>query len=105
MFDTLQPQNPDALLQLIGLFRADPRADKLDLGVGVYRDNEGHTIVLSSIKEAERRLLATQDTKAYLGVEGDARFVELTGEIALGRAAMASDRVFAAAGHCAFARN
>jgi len=93
MFDTLQPQNPDALLQLIGLFKADPRADKLDLGVGVYRDNEGRTIVLSSIKEAERRLLATQDTKAYLGVEGDARFAELAGEIALGRAVMASDRV------------
>ncbi len=41
MFDMLQPQPDDPLLALIGLYRKDPRADKVDLGVGVYRDEDG----------------------------------------------------------------
>lgn len=84
MFDDLQPQPPDGLLALIRAFHEDPRADKLDLGVGVYRDESGNTPVFRAIKAAERQLLEGQTTKAYLGPEGDMRFVELLRPIAFG---------------------
>ncbi|MDE2619374.1 MAG: aspartate/tyrosine/aromatic aminotransferase [Sphingomonadales bacterium] len=71
----LQQQPADALLALIKLHNADPRADKIDLGVGVYRTDTGATPVFACIKEAERKLLETQDSKAYLGPEGDMGFV------------------------------
>lgn len=75
MLDRLQQQPADALLALIKLHAADPRPDKIDLGVGVYRTGQGDTPVFASIKAAERRLLETQDSKAYLGPEGDMGFV------------------------------
>ena len=75
MLDTLTQQPPDALLALIKLFNADPRSDKIDLGVGVYRTGQGDTPVFGAIKAAEQRLLETQDSKAYLGPEGDMGFV------------------------------
>jgi aromatic-amino-acid transaminase len=75
MLTNLQQQPADALLALIKLHNADPRADKIDLGVGVYRTDTGATPVFASIKAAERVLLETQDSKAYLGPEGDMGFV------------------------------
>jgi len=84
MFQTLQPQPPDGLLALIGLFRDDPRSRKLDLGVGTYRDETGVTPIMRAIKAAERLLLESQQTKAYLGPEGDERFVDLLKPIILG---------------------
>lgn len=72
--DRLSPQAPDALLALIRLYGADPRADKIDLGVGVYRTEEGDTPVFAAIKAAERRLVDTQTSKSYLGPEGDMGF-------------------------------
>lgn len=91
LFGGLSPQAPDALLSLIGLYRADSRIGKLDLGVGVYRDVNGETPVLRAVKAAEARLLATQPTKAYLGPEGDIGFLERLRPIILGeRGAKAS---------------
>ena len=75
MLTNLQQQPADALLALIKLHNADPRADKIDLGVGVYRTGEGGTPVFGAIKVAERVLLETQNSKAYLGPEGDMGFV------------------------------
>lgn len=75
MLDRLEQQPPDALLALIKLYDADPRADKIDLGVGVYRTGQGATPVFGAIKAAEQRLVDEQDTKAYLGPEGDMGFV------------------------------
>ena len=75
MLSTLAPQPADALLALIKLHNADPRTDKIDLGVGVYRTGQGDTPVFAAIKAAEKRLLETQDSKAYLGPEGDMGFV------------------------------
>jgi aromatic-amino-acid transaminase len=75
MLDNLQQQPADALLALIKLHNADPRVDKIDLGVGVYRTGQGDTPVFGAIKAAEKRLLETQDSKAYLGPEGDMGFV------------------------------
>ena len=75
MLERLPQQAPDALLALIKLHKADPRADKIDLGVGVYRTGQGDTPVFGAIKAAEKMLCATQDSKAYLGPEGDMEFV------------------------------
>jgi aromatic-amino-acid transaminase len=71
VFGALAAQPADALLALIGAFRRDLRADKIDVGVGVYRDLEGRTPVLRAVKEAERRLVDGQPSKGYLGPEGD----------------------------------
>ncbi|WP_026166966.1 aromatic amino acid transaminase [Novosphingobium nitrogenifigens] len=75
MLEALATQPADALLALIKLHNADPRADKIDLGVGVYRTGDGATPVFKAIKAAEARLLETQNSKAYLGPEGDMGFV------------------------------
>jgi aromatic-amino-acid transaminase len=75
MLDRLSPQAPDALLALIRLHAADPREDKIDLGVGVYRTEEGATPVFAAIKAAEQALVDKQDSKSYLGPEGDMGFV------------------------------
>ncbi|RWA76869.1 amino acid aminotransferase [Mesorhizobium sp.] len=74
MFESLQPAPADKILALIGLYRADTRPGKVDLGVGVYKDRDGRTPVMRAVREAEKRLLATQDTKTYLGLAGDTGF-------------------------------
>ena len=75
MLDRLDQQPPDALLALIALHDADPRVDKIDLGVGVYKTADGATPVFDAVAKAEAKLLETQTTKAYLGPEGDMGFV------------------------------
>jgi aromatic-amino-acid transaminase len=75
MLEALSPQPADALLGLIKLYNADPRPEKIDLGVGVYRTATGATPVFKAIKAAEARLIETQDSKSYLGPEGDMGFV------------------------------
>ena len=75
MLSNLEQQPADALLALIKLHNDDPRADKIDLGVGVYRTGQGATPVFGAIKAAEQRLVDEQDSKAYLGPEGDMGFV------------------------------
>lgn len=72
----LKAQAADPLLALIGAVARDPRPNKIDLTVGVYRDEDGRTPVLASVKEAERRLLVEQSSKSYLGSQGDGAFVE-----------------------------
>lgn len=93
MLETLQPQPADALLALIKLHDADPRAEKIDLGVGVYRTNTGATPVFAAVKAAEQRLLETQDSKSYLGPEGDMGFVNALMPWIFGEAAAASGRI------------
>lgn len=86
MISSLKPQPPDPLLKVMRAVRDDPRANKMDLGVGVYRNENGETPIMRAVKEAEGRLLASQTTKAYVGQEGDRDYVALTGELALGKA-------------------
>ncbi len=86
MLTNLQQQPADALLALIKLHNNDPRADKIDLGVGVYRTDSGATPVFACIKAAERKLLETQDSKAYLGPEGDMGFVHALMPYVFGKA-------------------
>ena len=88
----LPPVVNDSLIALIGMVNADPRPDKIDVGVGVFRDGAGNTPILGVIKEAEQRLHDTQTTKAYLGSAGDKRFTELLRPILLGEHA-GDDRI------------
>jgi len=73
-FAELSTLPPDALLGLMTAFRADPRTEKYDLGVGVYKDLAGETPILSAVKKAEARLLAAQTTKVYEGQRGNSDF-------------------------------
>lgn len=82
MLEDLVVKPPDPLLKIIKMFREDPRTDKIDLGVGVYRDENGVTPVMKAIKEAERRLVQEQKTKTYVGQQGDVEFLRLFGELA-----------------------
>ncbi|MEZ5955865.1 MAG: aromatic amino acid transaminase [Hyphomonadaceae bacterium] len=84
MIETLAPKAPDPLLQIIRMFREDPRTDKIDLGVGVYKDATGNTPVMKAVKDAEAVLLASQKTKTYVGQQGDADFLRLVGQLAFG---------------------
>lgn len=71
MFETLEALPPDAILGLIAEHNNDPRENKIDLGVGVYRTSAGETPVLDVVKVAEQRLLDQQTSKAYIGTAGD----------------------------------
>jgi aromatic-amino-acid transaminase len=74
MLETLNPQPQDKILQLIALFREDARADKIDLGVGVYKDATGLTPVMRAVKAAEKKLWETEKTKTYTGLAGEPAF-------------------------------
>ena len=64
MFQSLPAPRPDAILALMQTFREDPRAGKIDLGVGVYKDADGATPVMRAVKEAERRLVRSRPPRA-----------------------------------------
>lgn len=70
MFETLKPAPPDAILGLSEAFTADPNPDKINLAVGVFKDAHGQTPVLACVKAAEKRLVETETTKTYLGIDG-----------------------------------
>ena len=91
LLDRLEDKPTDSLLALIALCDADPREEKIDVGVGVYRDASGATPILQCVKAAERILLETQETKSYLGSQGDARFTELIKPIVFGESAARDD--------------
>ncbi|MDZ4690338.1 aromatic amino acid transaminase [Terricaulis sp.] len=87
MIETLPLKAPDPLLKIIKMFREDPRTDKIDLGVGVYKDASGATPVMRAVKDAEALLLAQQKTKTYVGQQGDVDFLKLIGQLAFGEMA------------------
>jgi aspartate aminotransferase len=84
MFERLEPVIPDPILGLMAAFRADTDPHKVDLGIGVYRDERGETPVLESVRTAERALLARQTTKSYVGPAGNAGFNEALERLVLG---------------------
>lgn len=69
-FESVQPAPPDAILGLTEAFKADTRTDKMNLTVGVYQDETGTTPILDCVKEAEKRLVESESTKGYLGIDG-----------------------------------
>ncbi len=80
----LDPVKSDSLLALIALANADSRPEKIDVGVGVYKDGSGVTPVMRSVKTAEKLLWERQASKAYLGGAGDVKFPTLIAPILLG---------------------
>lgn len=94
MLEALQAPAPDKILELMSLYADDPREDKLDLGVGVYKDAEGRTPIMRAVKEAERRLLEEQTTKSYVALLGDATFLDRMRDLIFGDSVPA-DRIAA----------
>ncbi|MCP4767516.1 MAG: aspartate/tyrosine/aromatic aminotransferase [Gammaproteobacteria bacterium] len=74
MFENIAVAPADPILGLNEKFLSDSRSDKINLGVGVYKDDSGNTPVLNSVKKAETRLLDTENSKTYLGIPGSADY-------------------------------
>ena len=87
MFGNLETLPPDPILGVTAAFRADPDPRKIDLGVGVYRDENGNTPVPAAVREAERQVLAAQSSKTYVGPLGNPEFNERIVALALGELA------------------
>jgi len=81
MFEHIAAAPADPILGLADLFRADNRPDKINLGIGVYKDETGKTPVLVSVKKAEQFLLENETTKNYLSIDGIADFARCTQEL------------------------
>jgi len=76
MFEQIVPAPPDSILGLTDAFKADPHPSKINLGVGVYMDDQGKTPVLSSVKQAEGLLLQRELTKSYLPISGSPAYAK-----------------------------
>lgn len=83
-FDAIGRVPGDPILGLMDLYAQDANPNKFDLGVGVYKDDQGLTPIPHSVKLAEQRLVDTQVTKTYIGGHGDAAFGTLISELVLG---------------------
>lgn len=92
MFDKLKAQPQDKILQLIAMFRDDPRSTKIDLGVGVYKDATGLTPVMRAVKAAEKKLWETETTKTYTGLAGEPAYNAALSGMILGDA-VPTDRI------------
>jgi len=86
MFETLKEQPADKILALMQMFKEDSRADKIDLGVGVYKDASGHTPIMAGIKDAEKLLWEQETTKTYVALAGDPAFSDAMVSLVLGDA-------------------
>ena len=86
MFETLKPQPADKILALVQKFKEDPRPQKIDLGVGVYKNAEGVTPVMRAVKAAEHQLWQDETTKSYVGLTGDPAFSDGMIQMVLGNA-------------------
>lgn len=84
MFERIAAAPADPILGLADLFRADDRQNKINLGIGVYKDETGNTPVLTSVKKAEQYLLENETTKNYLSIDGIADFGRCTQELLFG---------------------
>ncbi len=95
MLERLERLPTDPILGLMALFRADVDPRKVDLGVGVYRDDEGETPVLPAVRRAEQNVLGRQTTKSYVSAVGNAPFNQAMARLVLGEAhpALTADRV------------
>ena len=87
MFETIQSRGVDQILVLMQAFREDPRDQKVDLVVGVYKDAKGAVPVMDAVKAAERHLVEDEETKTYVGMAGDPDFRALVPPLMLGEGA------------------
>lgn len=94
MWKNIQPAPPDSILGLTEAFKKDRNSGKVNLGVGVYKDNDGNTPILRAVKKAEQKLLATEISKSYLPISGDPAYGKAVQRLVLGEKsdALASSR-------------
>lgn len=90
MFQSLQALPADPILGLMASYRADTNPLKIDLGIGVYKDEHGATPVMTAVKKAEDYLLQNQQTKTYIGPTGSPEYNDVVAELLLGQALKAS---------------
>jgi aspartate aminotransferase/aromatic-amino-acid transaminase len=83
MFENLSKAPGDKILALMGEYAADQRSTKIDLGVGVYKDEKGVTPVMTSVRKAEEKILSNEKTKTYLGIAGNKGFGTLVLDLVL----------------------
>jgi aspartate aminotransferase len=86
LFQQLEQLASDSILGLMAKYRADPFKQKVDLGVGVYRDLTGNTPILNCVRTAEKEVLAAQTTKSYVGAAGREEFNSALEDLVLGPA-------------------
>jgi aspartate aminotransferase len=86
LFQQLERLVSDSILGLMAKYRADPFKQKVDLGVGVYRDFSGNTPILDCVRRAEKEVVAAQTTKSYVGAAGREEFNSAMEELVLGSA-------------------
>jgi aspartate/tyrosine/aromatic aminotransferase len=84
MLESLERVPPDPILGVSAAFAQDPSPDKIDLGVGVYKDEAGRTPVPRAVRAAESAMLAAQSTKSYLSPVGNPQFNQRVAELVLG---------------------
>ncbi len=84
MFEKIEMAAPDAILGLNEAFKKDDNPNKINLGVGVYKDATGSTPVMDSVKEAEKIILETQTTKSYLPITGSAEYGTVVQQLLFG---------------------
>lgn len=84
MWKNIQPAPPDSILGLTEEFKKDKNPEKVNLGVGVYKDDEGNTPVLRCVKAAEKELLETEKSKSYLPISGDPAYAAAVQRLILG---------------------
>lgn len=85
MFEFLAIAPPDSILGLSDAFASDPRADKINLTVGVYKDEQGRTPILSTVKKAEEILLRTESSKGYMPIEGHSGYIHSVVDLVFGK--------------------
>ncbi len=95
MFQHIEPYAGDPILSLNEAFQKDPRADKVNLSIGIYFDDQGRIPVLGSVRQAEAQMLAEGGTKSYLPIEGAAAMRSAVQSLLFGpeHEALASGRV------------
>lgn len=95
MFDRLSAVPPDPILGILSAYATDSNPKKIDLGIGVYRDENGDTPILDCVREGEKILDSTQTSKSYLGPPGVVGFNEAITRLIFGdnSAVIKDDRV------------
>ena len=96
MFANLKKQPADKILSLVKAYREDPRAEKIDLGVGVYKNADGVTPIMRAVKTAEKQLWELESSKSYVGLTGDPAFSDVMVDLVLGDAVKRGDVAAAA---------
>ncbi|WP_217874691.1 amino acid aminotransferase [Pseudoalteromonas shioyasakiensis] len=84
MFSELKPLPTDPILGLMAAFKQDTNPKKIDLGVGVYKDEQGNTPVLKAVKKAEAFRLENETSKSYIGLAGNLDYCQKMENLLLG---------------------